>query len=178
MAKLHRQSFPLSTTKALHCFDLLHVDIWGPYPHRTYNGSRFFLTIVDHYSRATWVHLLAHKSNAFPLLKAFVNFVTTQFGTSVQVIGTDNGMEFKEGLALAFYRDKGIVHQTSCMDTPQQNGVVERKHQHWLQVTRALMFKSNLPRKYWGEALLTAIYLINRMPTLILDNQSPFEVLH
>jgi len=40
------------------------------------------------------------------------------------------------------------------------------------------MLQSNLPRKYWGEALLTAVYLINRMPTLVLHNQSPFEVLH
>jgi len=42
----------------------------GPYPHSTYNGSKFFLAIVDGHSRATWVHRLAHKSNAFPLLKS------------------------------------------------------------------------------------------------------------
>jgi len=57
-------------------------------------------------------------------------------------------MEFKEGSSLTFYKDKGILHQTSCVDTPQQNEVVERKHQHLLQVTRALMFQSNLLRKY------------------------------
>ena len=106
MAKLHRQSFPLSTSRALNCFNLLHVDIWGPYSHRTYNGSRFFLTIVDDHSRATWVHLLAHKSNAFPLLKAFVSFVETQFGAIVQVIRSDNGMEFKDDSALTFLQRK------------------------------------------------------------------------
>jgi len=57
------------------CFELIHVDIWGPYPHKTYNVFQYFLTIVDDYSRATWVHLMAHKSNAFPLLKAFIIFV-------------------------------------------------------------------------------------------------------
>ena len=74
MAKMHRHSFPLSTTRAQHCFDLLYVDIWGPYPHSKMVPG-FFLTIVDDHSRATWVHLLAHKSNAFPLLRAFIIFV-------------------------------------------------------------------------------------------------------
>jgi len=129
-----------------------------------------FLTIVDDRSRATLVHLLAHKSNAFPLWRAFILFVEKQHGASVKILRTDNGLEFKEASALAFYESKGILHQTSCVETPQQNGVVERKHQHLLQVTRALMFQSNLPRKYWGEALLTAVYLINRMPTPVLHN--------
>jgi len=57
MAKLHRHGFPSSTTRTLNCFELLHVDIWGPYPHSTYNGSKLFLTIVDDHSQATWVHL-------------------------------------------------------------------------------------------------------------------------
>ena len=111
---------------------------------------------------------MAHKSNAFPLLKAFVLFVKQQFGTHVKIIRSDNAMEFKATSAVEFYTAKGIIHQTSCVDTPQQNGVVERKHQHLLQVTKALMFQSKLPRKYWGEALLTVVYLINRMPTNVL----------
>ena len=133
---------------------------------------------MDDHSRATWIHLLAHKSNAFPLLKAFVTFVENQFSASVKVIRSDNAMEFKDSSALVFYNVKGIIHQTSCVDTPQQNGIVEKKHQHLLQVTRALMLQSNLPRKYWGEALLAEIYLINRMPSLILHHKTPFEILH
>ena len=150
MAKMQRVSFPSSTSKAKGVFDLLHVDIWGPYSHRTCAGAKFFLTIVDDCSRATWVHLMAHKSNAFPLLKAFLVFVETQFGTSVKIIRSDNGLEFKNKSALDFYKEKGILHQTSCVDTPQQNGVVERKHQHLLQVCRALMFQSHLPIKFWS----------------------------
>jgi len=74
LAKMHRLGFSSSTSKTKHCFELLHVEIWGPYPHSTSEGARFFLTIVDDFSKATWVHLMAHKSNDFPLSKAFVIF--------------------------------------------------------------------------------------------------------
>jgi len=53
LAKLHRLSFPLSTSRAKQFFDLLHLDIFGPYPHRTHDGEKYFLTIVDDCSRAT-----------------------------------------------------------------------------------------------------------------------------
>jgi len=53
---------------------------------------------------------LAHKSNAFPLLKAFVTFVEKQFSASVKVIRSDNGMEFKDNTTLLFYKEKGILH--------------------------------------------------------------------
>jgi len=118
----------------------MHVDLLGPYLHSTYNGYKYFLTIVDYYSCATWTHLLGAKSNAFPILKYFITFVQTQFHTSVKVIRADNGMNFSDTSATAFYASCGIIHQTSCIGTPQQNGVVECKHKHLLETARALSF--------------------------------------
>ena len=82
-AKQHRSSFPSSTTKANKVFELLHVDIWGTYRTPTYDGFTLFLSIVDDYSRATWIFLLSHKSNAFSMLEAFITCVGTQFHTQV-----------------------------------------------------------------------------------------------
>ncbi|KAL6315942.1 hypothetical protein AAG906_013776 [Vitis piasezkii] len=56
-----------------------------------------------------------------------------------------------------------IVHLSSCVDTPQQNRIIERKNRHLLEVARSLMFSMNVPKLFWGQAVLTAAYLINRM---------------
>ncbi|KAM2148308.1 hypothetical protein ACFX1Q_004939 [Malus domestica] len=92
--------------------------------------------------------------------------------TSVQIIRSDNGLEFK---LEQFYALKGIIHQSSCVNTPQQNGVAERKHRHLLNVARALLFQACLPKRFWGDAILTSAYLINRTPTPLLQDHFPFQ---
>ena len=67
-----------------------------------------------------------------------------------------------------------FLHQKSCVYTPQNNGVLERKHRHLLDTAHALPFQSNLPSKFWGECLKCATYLINRMPLVSIDNFSPY----
>lgn len=79
---------------------------------------------------------------------------------------------------MIFYKSKGIKLQTTCVDTPQQNGVVERKHRHLLEVTRALQFQSKLPTHFWTDSIQHVAHLINRMPLKILNNKTPFEVLY
>lgn len=77
-----------------------------------------------------------------------------------------------------YFRDTGIIHHTSCVDTPKQNGRVERKHRHILNVARACLFQARLPINFWGESILAAEHMINRTPTQILDGKTPYEVLH
>jgi hypothetical protein len=72
---------------------------------------------------------------------------------------------------------QGIIYQTTCPRTPSQNGVVERKNHHLLEVARSLMFQMNVPKYLWSEAVMTATYLINRMPSRILNIKSPVELL-
>ena len=72
---------------------------------------------------------------------------------------------------------QGIIHQTSCVDTPQQNRVAERKNRDLLEKTRSLMIHMNVPKKLWSFAILTATYLINRLPSQMLGFKSPYEVL-
>ncbi|XP_022895254.1 uncharacterized protein LOC111409434 [Olea europaea var. sylvestris] len=136
--------------------------------------ARYFLTIVDDYTRCTWIYLMHHKLEASTYITTFINLVETQFSLKVKTLRTDNGPEFT---MKKFYLDKGIIHQTSCVSTPQQNGIAKRKHRHLLNIARALLFQANLPKKFWGDANLTAAYLINRTPTPLLQGKTPFEML-
>ncbi|MGV7953807.1 hypothetical protein PJO47_29535, partial [Mycobacterium kansasii] len=77
-----------------------------------------------------------------------------------------------------YFSNLGILFQSSCPSTPQQNGVIERKHRHLLNVGRALRIDVNLPLGFRGESLLTAAYLINRLPTLVLRHKSSYEMLY
>lgn len=155
-------------------------------------GLVFFLTIVDDYSRCTWVYLMKHKSETFTLLIHFFNHINRQFNTHIsrlnsgsgdvflpqlQTIRSDNGSEFLSKQIQQWFHDNGIIHQRSCVATPQQNGLVERKHRHLLDVARALRFQANLPLSFWGECILTAAILINKLPTPILEYKSPHHVL-
>jgi len=176
-AKQTRSSFPVSTIKTKRLFDLIHVDTWGPYKHSTYNGYKYFLTIVDDYSRGTWTFLLSTKSNAFPTLKSFFAMVERQFNTKVKCIRSDNALELGKGTCEAVYlQNHGIIHQQSCVSTPQQNGVVERKHRHLLEIARGLYFQSKVPITYWGECVLTATHLINILPSKVLNGKTPYEL--
>lgn len=105
--------------------------------------------------------------------------IQTQFNVTVQKVRSDNALEIGgSNSAVLFFSDNGIIHQTSCPHTPQQNGVIERKHRTLLEASRALMFQSNIPIRFWGDCLLTAAYIINILPFKIRNNKSPFELLY
>uniref|UniRef100_A0A2N9GYK7 Integrase catalytic domain-containing protein n=1 Tax=Fagus sylvatica TaxID=28930 RepID=A0A2N9GYK7_FAGSY len=95
----------------------------------------------------------------------------------VTKIHIDNGQEFLETKLQSYLQTHGIIHERTCVETPQQNGVAERKHRHLLNIARSLRFQAHLPLKFWGECVLTAAYLINCTPSRILHNKSPFELL-
>ena len=177
-AKQTRKPFSTSTIKTASPFELIHIDTWGPYKNQTHTEYRYFLTMVDDFSRCTWTHMMQSKTNVVPIIKSLVSYAENQFNAKVKTIRTDNALELCEGVAKDFYTQKGIVHQTSIRDTPQQNEIVERKHRHLLETARALFFQANLPIQYWDECILTATYLINRFPLTSLKNKTPFEVFH
>ena len=121
-----RLPFTLSTHVSSKPFGLIHCDLWGPFAISTIDGFKYFLTIVDDFSRCTWVYLLKHKSKTQVFLPQFATMVNTQFNSKIQTIRSDNGIEF---FLKDFFHSNGILHQLAYVDTPQQNAIVDRKHQ-------------------------------------------------
>nr|GMD07953.1 uncharacterized protein LOC109174480 [Ipomoea batatas] len=89
-------------------------------------------------SRAVWIYLMKAKSEVKSLITQFCNLVENQFGTTVKCIRSDNGLEFN---IQDYFSQNGIVHQTYCTYTPQQNSRVERNHGHLLSTARSLRSK-------------------------------------
>ena len=152
LTKHHRVPFPIRNKKATSPFSLMHTEVWGPSTIPNILGFRWFVTFVDDYTHTTWVYLLKSKSE--------VNSIF-QFGTKIHTLRSDNGREYFNHNLVTYLQNEGIVHQSSCADTPQQNGVAERKNGHLLEVTKSLLFQMNVTKTCWGEAVLNAIFLIN-----------------
>ena len=93
-AKQTREPFPLSDHKSVSIGDLIHCDIWGPYRVTSRDGFKYFLTIVDDFSRAVWVYLLKSKMEVCEYIENFIKLIFTQFGKRVKVVRSDNGTKF------------------------------------------------------------------------------------
>ncbi|CAJ2678503.1 unnamed protein product [Trifolium pratense] len=175
LAKHKKLPYNTSFNKAAHAYDVIHFDIWGPISIKSFHHHSYFLTAVDDYSRYTWIVLMKSKAETRNHVINLIKMIQTQFNHQVKIVRSDNGPEF---LMNEFYASKGILHQTSCVESPQQNGRVERKHQHILNIARALLYHSNLPKTFWSYAVLHATYIINRISTPVLQNKSPYEMLY
>ncbi|WZZ70851.1 hypothetical protein YC2023_082221 [Brassica napus] len=169
--------FKNSTTIYEKCFDLVHSDVWTA-PCLSKENYKYFVTFIDEKSKYTWITLIKTKDRVLEAFKNFQAYVSNHYNAKLKIFRSDNGGEytsnaFKQHLAL-----HGILHQTSCPYTPQQNGVAERKNRHLMEVARSMMFQTNVPKRFWSDAVISACYLINGIPTRVLEDQSPFEVLN
>ncbi|KAM1149971.1 hypothetical protein ACFX2B_030197 [Malus domestica] len=103
--------------------------------------------------------------------------VQVQYKSQIQVLRSDNGGEYTNSDLRAFLDHHGIVHQTTCPYTPQQNGAAEHKNRQLLEVVHASLLDGRLLLSYWGETLISAAYLINRVPSRSVDFQTPLQAL-
>ena len=176
-SKHTRSTYSPRSYKASKPFSKIHSDIWGPSRISNVSGAHWFLLFVDDHTRLSWVFLMKEKSETGQLFKTFHQMIKNQFNTNIQVLQTDNARDYFNSILGEYLQTHGIIHTSSCIDTPQQNGIAERKNRHLLEVARSLMFTSNVPKFFWGEAILTATYLINRMPSRTLNFKTPCESL-
>jgi transposase InsO family protein len=162
-------------TRADSPLKLIHSDICGPMNIRARHGAIYFITFIDDFTRFGYVYLISHKSEALSCFMKFLNLVENQLDRKVKALRTDRGREYLSDQFRQLCDEKGIERQLTIPGTPQQNGVAERRNRTLLEMVRSMMAQANLPITYWGDALLTATYVLNRVPTKSVTS-TPYEL--
>ncbi|GJY83146.1 retrotransposon protein, putative, ty1-copia subclass [Tanacetum coccineum] len=135
-------------------------------------GFRYFLSIVDDYSRRVWVHFLRHKNEAFSKFKEWKQLVENQTGRKLKKLRTGNGLEFCNQDFNNLCKESGIARHLTVSGTPQQNGLAERMNRTLLNKVRCLLIQSGFPDSFWAEATVTTAYLINRSLSTALEKKT------
>ena len=118
-------SFSSSTSYVSTSLELLHCDVWSPSPVTSVTGYRFYLLIVDAFTKYTWLFPMKAKSEVFSTFVLFKAYVENMIGNKIKILRSDSGGEFTNYVFNSFLSSNGIFHQYSCPHTPEQNGCVE-----------------------------------------------------
>lgn len=95
----------------------------------------------------------------------------------MRILRSDNAKKYMSEWFQSYMRQHDILHQSSYVDTPSQNGVAERKNRHLLEIVRARLFQMEVPKQFWANAVSTTCFLINHMPSTLLIGNTPYNVL-
>lgn len=174
--KMHKVPFSESSVTSSAPLELLYSDVWGPAPVCSMEGFKYYLIIVDHFTKYVWLFPLKKKSEVSPIFSVFKRTVEKYFKRSIISVYSDNGGEFVS--LKPFFQEHGITHFLTPPYTPEHNATAERRHRHIVETGMTMLHLANLPLHFWPHAFLTAVYLINRMPTRVINNVSPFQKLH
>jgi transposase InsO family protein len=118
LGKHTRSTYPSISLRSCEPFMLIHSDVWGPSSITSLSGYKWFITFIDCYTRTTWVYMLKGKHDVLWSFQDFHKLVANQFNARIQIIRTDNGKEYVNGEFGAYLSDHGIIHQTTCPNTP------------------------------------------------------------
>ena len=165
-SKAKRACFPL---------DLIHSDIYGQMTMRVKHGAQHFITFIDDFTRFGHVYLISHRSEALDCFKRYSTLVENQLNTKIKSLRIDRGREYLSNLFKTYCAEKGIARQLTIPYMLQQNGVTERRNRTLLDMVRLMMAQAKLPISFWGDALMTASYILNRVPSKSVPS-TPYEV--
>ncbi|MBW0541090.1 hypothetical protein O181_080805 [Austropuccinia psidii MF-1] len=156
--------------------ECVHMDLCGPISPLSRGKNRYILQLVDGYLRYRFSYMLSQKSLAFEALKAFEAYAETQTNFRVRQVVTDNGGEFIGNNFKTLFENEGIECLLTAPHTPQQNPFSEQANRTLLKRTRCLLLDSKLDHSWWGEALSTAAYLLNRTTLASIGFKIPFSL--
>ena len=125
----------------------------------------------------TWIYLFKNHYELYQIYRDFTEMIETRFSKPIKVFKSDNAQEYKAHEFTSILHQFGTVPHSSCAGTSQPNGRAERKIHHILDVLCATTITASTPSQFWGEVALTAVYTINRCPSPIVHNKTPYDML-
>lgn len=174
--KQTRLPFPKkSENRSKEILGLVHTDLCGPMPCASYGGSRYFLLFTDDFSRKTFVYFLKSKGEVFECFIKFKALVETQTGMKIKMLRSDNGLEYVNKNFQVYLAQHGIIHQKTVPYSPAQNGVSERANRTVVEKARCMLQDACMDKRFWAEAVQTAVYIKNRTPTKAVMGATPEE---
>lgn len=138
-------------------FFLIHNDARGSSRVNNVTGSKWFMTVIEDHTRITCAILM--KKLVGKIFENLHKLIQNQFQTNIQVLNTNNVRAYFHHFFSIYLLNYGIVHQTSCVNSLQQNGIFERNNRNLMKVIRSLMLSNNVPNLYW-------VKLSSHQPTL------------
>ncbi|CAI5511336.1 unnamed protein product [Closterium sp. Naga37s-1] len=154
-------------------FETLHLDVWGPAPRLGLERERFFLVVVDDYSHYTTVFPLAKKSEVTSTLIRWLLTTEGTRGRHVSCLHSDRGGEFRSGILAGFCREQGIRQSWTLPESPQQNGVAERRIGLVMEIARTSLTHARAPHFRWPYAVRYAAHQLNLWPRVSRPEASP-----
>lgn len=174
--KHHRGSFKSREEISTTCGEIVHADVCGPMEENSLGGSRYFLLLKDDFSHFRCVYFLNQKSEVASNIKKFVKMIQKEHGHNIRVFRSDNGTEFVNGEVNKFFSDMGIRHQRTVPYTPEQNGCAEREMRTIVESARTMIHAKRMEKRFWAEAVNTAVHVLNRSGTSNVADKSPYEL--
>lgn len=116
----------------------------------------------------------------YELLSIFISFyneIKTQFKKEIKVLQSDNAKEYFSSNFSSFLSSQGVLHQSTCPHTPQQNGITERKNRHLVETTRTMLLHAHVLVHHWGDVVLTKCFIVYQMPSSSIDNKISYSIL-
>ncbi|UZJ53681.1 hypothetical protein CBS101457_003001 [Exobasidium rhododendri] len=157
-----RHSFSPRHTKSSEPLALVHSDVVGPLP-PSLKHNRYFCTFVDDATGFLIAYTMKGKDSTFQSFKQFLPLAERAAAKPLRILRSDGGGEYVNAEMQQFLADHGIPHQITIARTPQQNGVAERLNRTLMEMTRAMLIKSNCPEFLWAEAFTLAVWIHNRV---------------
>ncbi|KAM1652315.1 hypothetical protein ACFX1T_004838 [Malus domestica] len=151
-------------------------DVCGPIEVESLGRNKYFVTYIDDASQKVWVYLLKSKDQVFQTFQEFHAMVEREIGKPLKCLRSDNGGEYTSHQFREYCVKHGIRHEKTVPGTPQHNGVAERMNRTIMEKVRCMLRTAKLSKQFWGEAVRTACYLINRSPSVPLGLNVPERV--